>query len=685
MSARYANLGMRTASRQFALESGSAPSAFERRLRDIESGVAALNLVPESVHLAAEIAALESNLDDDRRIALILLIVVSLAALEEGSTRFPVTGDNSVAAMRRLLEPLCGAAFGVNGTEVMRLAIEDLVASARASDVIGIHATDYKPLLYLRPFIYQQRIHTAESALAKRLGTLIAAKNQVAVANLNPSDLIRQLSRPSKAAHARSLHLSDEQRNAVASVLDARLTIVSGGPGTGKTSIVMTMLRLLVRSGVAAKDIALAAPTGKAAYRIGEAIREGLAQIDDPELFDRGLSGDPPEPTTLHRLLGYSPTLRRFRHHHNNQLSASVVIVDEASMIDLALMARLLDALRDDARLVLLGDADQLPSVAAGAVFRDMLLAVDDVPGPRFGAVRLTRSYRTETRESGDSAILQLANNINRGDASGFVAGEDHRDSIPSRRKSPDEIHFIGAEWLDEPAGKYGAFLDKWYAEKIHLDEEARALLEQVYTVSENGFSDADCASLRNLFNRSIRSRILCVTRVFDSGTERINSRLHRRAAHDAKLSPDRNPFLAGEPVMMLRNDYDRGLFNGDQGLIVNVRTQNGSATPMAIFQRKDNFTAYRVDALKENLELCYAMTVHKAQGSEFDTVAVIMPETDIPILTREIVYTAVSRARRSVTVVGAGAIIGAGISRRVERYSGVREKLSQLLNGSRG
>jgi exodeoxyribonuclease V alpha subunit len=208
--------------------------------------------------------------------------------------------------------------------------------------------------------------------------------------------------------------------------------------------------------------------------------------------------------------------------------------------------------------------------------------------------------------------------------------------------------------------------------------------VEQVYTIGESGLSPKDCASIRDLFNRVTRCRILCVTRVLDSGAERINSRLHRRAAQDAKLSLDRNPFLVGEPVMMLRNDYDRKLFNGDQGLIVNVRTQDSGAARMAVFPRNDNFAAFRVDALKENLELCYAMTVHKAQGSEFDAVAMIVPEKDIPILTREILYTAVSRARKSVIVIGAAAIMCAGISRPVERYSGVREKLAQFLKESR-
>jgi exodeoxyribonuclease V alpha subunit len=170
---------------------------------------------------------------------------------------------------------------------------------------------------------------------------------------------------------------------------------------------------------------------------------------------------------------------------------------------------------------------------------------------------------------------------------------------------------------------------------------------------------------------------------VFDSGSERLNSLLHRRFAHDKGIAPDRHQFIVGEPVMMLRNDYGLNLFNGDQGVILLVSRPGYHPARMAVFPRGDNFAAFPLDALQEHLELSYAMTVHKAQGSEFDSVAVIMPDKDIPILTREILYTAVSRARKSVTILGTRDIILAGLSRRVERYSGVQEQLAVRLRES--
>jgi exodeoxyribonuclease V alpha subunit len=156
---------------------------------------------------------------------------------------------------------------------------------------------------------------------------------------------------------------------------------------------------------------------------------------------------------------------------------------------------------------------------------------------------------------------------------------------------------------------------------------------------------------------------------------------LHRRLAHETRTSPDRDQFMVGEPGMVLRNDYQRMLFNGDQGVVLRVRRPNSEAVRMAVFPRGDNFVAFPIDALKADLELCYAMTVHKAQGSEFDAVAVIMPAEDIPILSREILYTAVSRARKSVIIVGSGDVIRAGLGRGIERYSGLREHLDKFLH----
>jgi exodeoxyribonuclease V alpha subunit len=673
MSTVYDRLGMQGASAGTLGSTEHLNAKFQGKLREIETGAELLNLSADSVHLAAEIAAFEPGLSGEERVWLILLIVVSLAALEEGSTRFPVTGPQSVVPMRRLLGPLCGESSGADGIEGARSGVERILGACAAGGIVGTSPNDYKPLIYLPPFIYQHRILSAEIALARRLATLVTTP-AVAIAKVAVRDLLLKLTSHSIPLGATSIDLSDEQRAAIECAISAPVTIISGGPGTGKTSIILAILTVLAGVGVDPDQIALAAPTGRAAYRIGESIRQNLP-IDAPAPRIASV-----EPTTVHRLLGYSPTARRFRHHRNDPLTAKVVIVDEGSMLDQELMARLLDALRPDARLVILGDADQLPSVSAGAVFRDLLpRAGDGISALARNCVRLTRSYRVEREEKGGGALLKLASAIKAGDSSLFAGA--HNDTIV-RRHNSHEIEFAGAEWLDEETVG-GAFLERWYTCHVRGSSEGRDLKNRIFTEREGGFASDERESLRRVFEEVAASRILCVTRVLDTGSERLSALLHRRVAHEIGVSPDRDRFMPGEPVMVLRNDYRRMLFNGDQGMVLRVRRPGFEVTRMAVFPRGDNFVVVPIDALKNHLELCYAMTVHKAQGSEFDSVAVLLPPKDIPILTREILYTAVSRARKSVTMVGSKHVISSGISRGIERYSGLREQLAKCLSES--
>ena len=316
-------------------------------------------------------------------------------------------------------------------------------------------------------------------------------------------------------------------------------------------------------------------------------------------------------------------------------------------------------------------------------MFRDLIPAESGAAIPAAPAsIRLSRSYRTDRNEAGGSAIFKLALAINAGDSSAFDSQKESDKSVITRRETIDQIQFVGTEWLAE-TGTSGSFLNRWYAQRIRSDRRLWRTGATNLSCLRSGFPLDEVALLRRLVWRSGSARILCATRVLDTGSARINSRLHRRAARESKAAPERVAFLAGEPVMVLRNDYERTLFNGDQGLVLRVQRADTDATLMAVFPREENFVAFPISSIKQDLELCYAMTVHKAQGSEFDSVAVIMPQDDIPLLTREIIYTAVSRARSSVTIVGSEEIIRAGISRKIERYSGVREELALLLRES--
>jgi exodeoxyribonuclease V alpha subunit len=672
MTDRYSLLGMNTAWRRFESARDGANSIFDARMRSLEVSVAGLNLTPETVHLAAELAALEPALEADDRMTLILLILVSIVALQEGSTRFPVTGPLSAVPMRRVLTALCADGFGAAAVDTIATSIEALLQSNRAAALVGQREDDYKPLLYIAPYIMHQRIYYCERELAIRLGALLTNRPEAQPDSEQLARALQEVIERPVIVQGREIVMSDEQRSVVEASARAGLTVISGGPGTGKTSIVVAIMRLIVRLGVDPSEIALTAPTGKAANRMGECVTESLTRIEHCDAVDQALLEAHLEPSTIHRLLGYSVDSGRFRHHRNNPVSAKVVIVDEGSMLDVTLMERLTSAIQSGARLILLGDANQLPSVAAGSVFRALVPSAEDGQGPLAAAsMRLEVNHRMKSDDPSGRSILLAARSINEGVA-----------PVVDRRASPAELTFAGVEFVGATPRELGPFLDRWYADRVRGENDVADLIKHDFIERDGGFDEADCARLRVLFAHAAKSRILCVTRVFETGAERINARLHSRAAETADVAADRIPFVVGEPLIVLRNDYERGLFNGDNGILLWVRRNNGSQIPMAIFPRGDKFVAYRIEALREFIELSYAMTVHKAQGSEFDSVAIVLPEKPIAVLTRELIYTAVSRSRTSVVIVGAESVLSNAIATRVERFSGLADRLKVTLAG---
>jgi exodeoxyribonuclease V alpha subunit len=680
---RYSVLGMDTAWRRFESVHGGGRSPFDARMRALESAVAGLNLTPETVYLAAELAALEPALEADERIALIVLILASLVALQEGSTRFPITGPLSRAPMRRVLSTLCAEGFGAGAVGSIATAIESLIESNRAPAVVGQRDDEYRPLLYIEPYIVHQNIYCCERELAIRLAALLTTHPEEQPDAVRLARALQDVIARPAIVQGKRIVMSDEQCRVVSASARAGLTVISGGPGTGKTSIVVAIMRLMVRLGVDPSEIALTAPTGKAAYRMGECVSESLTRIEDRDAVDQALLDAHLEPSTIHRLLGYSPDSGRFRHHRNNPLSAKVVIVDEGSMLDVTLMERLTNAIQPGARLILLGDANQLPSVAAGSVFRDLVPSGLDGLGLLAAAsMWLEVNHRMKSDNASGRSILLTARSINDGDSNLLNSVDEASAPIVVRRSSPGELAFDGVEFLAAAPRELGPFLDRWYADQVRGRKDLAELVKHEYIERDGGFDDADCERLRLLFSHVGKSRILCVTRVFETGAERINARLHSRAAESAGVAAERIPFVVGESLIMLRNDYERGLFNGDNGIMLWVRRGSGAQIPMAIFPRGDNFVAFRFEALREFVELGYAMTVHKAQGSEFDSIAIVLPEKPVAVLTRELVYTAVSRSRTSVVIVGDESVLGNAIATRVERFSGLGDRLKLELAG---
>ena len=647
---------------------------FESDMARLRASAAELGLEAGAVHLAAEIAALEPgfDLDDDSRFALIVLIVMSQAALTQGSTRFPVSGAEAKAPIERMLGALMGPPFDESAHARVVEKIAAIISADGAATVIGRKPDARGPLLYLKPHLYHERIYRAEQRLAERAAALLDS-NQAPDKRAIAKALADVAARPATVGGA-AAPLSDEQRRAVEIAVSSGLAVISGGPGTGKTSIIAAILRVLVRLGVDPAAVALAAPTGKAAYRMNESIRNTIAAIGDPAKEDLALEKAPVPSSTIHRLLGYSSTRRTFLHHRGNPLDAGVVIVDEASMLDLTLMDRLAGALRPQARMVILGDADQLPSVAAGAVLRDLMSAADS-GAPATAAKRsatLRENYRARSNDAGGAAIALAARQINDGRAD-LISGAD---SPVLLRAAAAEVAFSGVELVADASDTLPEFLACFARAQIEADEYA-AMAARTYALDDGRFDAEDSAAIARMLEHLSRARILCVTRIGRSGADAINARMHREALR-RDAPPERRTMVAGEPVIVLRNDYDHMLFNGDQGVLVNLAEHGGTRSLAAVFAREMGLAAFRIAMLSDTIDLCYAMTVHKAQGSEFDCVGLILPERDLPLLSRETIYTAVSRARRSCVIFGSADLLEKAIARPVERFSGLAEAIER-------
>ena len=651
--------------------------------RKLREPLKALYSVEDEVAIIAwELARWQDGLGLIEQQALILLVLTVIVHLRQGSTRIRLRGEEGRALRRefadrvlRGLEPTV-ATLNIEPVQAVEL-IETLIDSHRLGAIVG-GTEEFKPLVISGDHVYFQKMLYLEDRFVEVLCHRLDGEIHDCDEAIVERALRDVLERPA-VRDGQDLTLNDEQISAVRAVTHHPMTIISGGPGTGKTTIVLSILRTLRRLGVTCEEIALAAPTGKAANRMGDAITAGQRLIVNPASEDLDLA-NLSEPCTLHRLLGYSQRTDRFLHHENNRLAERVVIVDEGSMIDLALMERLVRSLRDGCRFILLGDAHQLPSVEAGDVLRD-LLAVDLVGTDTSRAparVRLIESHRMREEDENGRNILAVARATDRG-VKPTVALSKISDETIVERQSVAEITLRGVEFLASLEGPIvlDAFLDRWHRDLIRSNRDVNDLARRDYSTVEGNFSEADREALVDCFEHWEHFRILCVTRVSQTtGADRVNAALHQRLIDELNLTSQRdNDLVPGEPVMMQINDYNRGIYNGDQGLVLNV-VERGRPELMAVFRRSDGFAAFNVDSLRSVLLHSYAMTVHKAQGSEYDTVGLILPDRDLPINTREILYTALTRSRRSVVIVGSHEILKAGIRRTISRDSGIVEKL---------
>ncbi|MDR2625878.1 MAG: exodeoxyribonuclease V subunit alpha [Zoogloeaceae bacterium] len=521
-------------------------------------------------------------------------------------------------------------------------------AALHASGVAGDAASGKPLILDGAGHLYLARYFSAETRL---VADLLARHRAVPPP---PGKAARQMLARLFPAAADAQDAPDEQKRAVALALLRRLTVIRGGPGTGKTFTVARLLACLLAEDPALR-IALAAPTGKAAARMQEAMRL-CAQGLPPEIV-RLL---PPEATTLHRLLGLGVEGGAPRHHAGNPLALDVLVIDEASMLDLLLTHQLCAALPPHARLILLGDMAQLQAVEAGSIFAMLFIRTDLSADTRRALAELTgeRIDAEETQEAAPPSPFQDA----------VIA-------LTRSRRFPPESP-LGRLARHLAAGEVQAalaLLDRKHAELKYLESSGSGR-----SSAENELLTAGYAAYwealakwragddpRPLFQALERFRILCVVREGERGVLGVHRALGAALAAFGRQrsEKDRGEFLSsGQPILIQRNDAALRLFNGDIGIVLEHGEDNAL---FACFPAHDA-TGYHWLPLSRlpAWEGAFAMSVHKAQGSEFDHVALLLPEKDNPLMTRELLYTALTRARQSITLLGNRALLQDAMTR---------------------
>ena len=498
-------------------------------------------------------------------------------------------------------------------------ALEPWLAAVATSPLVAVgdEAADRVPLRLVGSALYLDRFWQQERALAVDLRALHAPSVSV-----DDGVLADGLDR---------LFTDDAQRRAGETALRRRLSVIAGGPGTGKTTTEARIVALLLEQGVSLW--ALAAPTGKAAARLEEARHEAAGSMDvsaETRAALQGLSA-----STLHRLLGWRPGSRsRFRHGRENRLPHDVVIVDETSMVSLSMMAALAEAVRPGARLVLVGDPGQLTSVEAGAVLGDIV--VSDALAD--GVVVLEKVHRYE------AGIAELATAISAGDADAVL-----------------DLLLAGLEdvvWVDVDAAA------------AHVEELAE--VRNVAVAAASGVVSSASSGDASGALRALESfRLLCAHRRGPHGAQTWMRVLEGWLAEGVAGFDPGAEWYVGRPLLVTENDYGLKLYNGDTGVVIDV----GDDRVQAAFERGGEpvtFSPTRLGAV----DTVYAMTIHKSQGSQFGTVAVVLPDADSAMLTRELLYTAVTRARERVVIVGDEAAVREAVGRSTGRASGLAGRL---------
>lgn len=507
------------------------------------------------------------------------------------------------------------------------------------------------PLVLENGLLYLRRYREYERRLAMQLRRIASAAM--------PEPGIEPIA-PLFAALFPDAHGGDHQARAAALALHRALLLVTGGPGTGKTTTIARLLVLRIaqalQAGTTPPRIALTAPTGRAAERMAESLRRAVAQMAEHGVDPALLAALPAQASTLHRLLGTIPDSPRFRHHADNPLPFDIVVVDEASMVDLPLMCKLTEAVADGAQLVLLGDADQLPSVEAG----DVLAAILGAAGAG------------DALSAGDAAALHpLLGDVPVDVGTNHLAG--HRVHLRHGWRQSEALQLapLAEAVRNGNAAEALSLLRSGTLSNVHFHEGVDDPLQARPDLLAHFRTLATHTDPAQALRQANRLRLLTALREGAQGARGLNARIE--AALSGRRIGTPSAWFPGRLLLITENSYRHGLFNGDVGICL----ADADGTPLAWFSGdgSESVRAFHPAALPAH-ESAFAMTVHKAQGSEFDEVWLQLPRADSRVLSRELLYTGLTRARSVLHVAGSADVITAALARHAGRVSGLGWRL---------
>jgi exodeoxyribonuclease V alpha subunit len=592
--------------------------------------------------------------------ALPALLALLFTSLEEGSLCIELAPEPLLRRLRDFVPIEAAQAWTARLVES---------AASDFSALVGTSPGDHKPIIGYeiggRRYWYFQKYLRAELDFQRFLEQRLA-KDAVLSDDRWLAILQEVLRDQPLRIGTQPMQLDAEQTSALDMALRQPFAIISGGPGTGKTSIVLTLLRCLIRAGFAPERIALAAPTGRAAQRLTDSLRAGVHRLDssaDAPLRDIAAG-------TLHHLLGYRPNRNLFTRHRENPVPADIVIIDEVSMVGLVMMSQLLDALDPNTKLILLGDKDQLPSVDAGAVLAHLVEEqVFQITGRDKPADKLqNRVVLLQTNHRSQPAIRAAAQAIN---------GQDIElvERLPSATLTGSTtlptLEAQGGCWLLEQthasANELRGFAQHWADHAYFHSKLGEQTLAELVQDIRLGDNDEANPAFGPLFALLDRFRLLTLVRESAWGCDEIN-RAIEQSLRPRLGDNERGGLFAGAPVLITRNDAARGLYNGDVGLTLHA--SNGGLR--VLFQRQNAGVHFPAESLPAH-ELGFALTIHKSQGSEYANVMVVLPPSaGKRLLTKELVYTAITRAKSLAIICSTKDVLRFAISRKIVRESGI-------------